>query len=256
MNVLVCVKHAVDESELKADESGKPKFQNAQMKMSTFDRNAVEEAVRIREAKGGSTAVMTLGVADARKTLREALAMGIDRGYIITANPDDHDALTTSYFLARAIGKIGGFDLVICAEGASDTYHGQVGSMIAAWSSLPHLAYARRIELKDGLVVCEETFEDRIEVARARLPAVVSVVSEINEARYPTLLQIMQASKKPIDEIALDSLANTVMPKRAVEIHEVKGQAMTRKGIIFEGSPEESAGKLVDALRKEGVLKN
>ncbi|MBI2648217.1 MAG: hypothetical protein HYW93_00985 [Thaumarchaeota archaeon] len=134
MNVLVCAKHAVDESELKADESGKPKFQNAQMKMSTFDRNAVEEAVRIREARGGSTAVMTLGVADARKTLREALAMGIDRGYIITTNPDDHDALTTSYFLARAISKIGGFDLVICAEGASDTYHGQVGAMIGASS--------------------------------------------------------------------------------------------------------------------------
>ncbi len=256
MNVLVCVKHAVDESELKADESGKPKFQNAQMKMSTFDRNAVEEAVRIREAKGGSTAVMTLGVADARKTLREALAMGIDRGYIITANPDDHDALTTSYFLARAIGKIGGFDLVICAEGASDTYHGQVGSMIAAWSSLPCLAYARKIGLKDGLIECEEALEDRIEVTRAKLPAVVTVVSEINEARYPTLLQIMQASKKPIDEIALDSLPGPDMPRRAVEVLEIKGQTMTRKGVIFEGTPEESGKKLTDALRKAGVLKN
>jgi electron transfer flavoprotein beta subunit len=256
MNVLVCVKHAVDESELKSDDSGRPKFQNAQMKMSTFDRNALEEAVRLKEANGGSTAVITLGVADARKTLKEALAMGIDQGYIITANPDGQDALTTSYFLARAIDKIGGFDLVICAEGASDTYHGQVGSMIAAWSSLPCLAYARKIAVKDGVIECEEALEDRIEVTRAKLPAVVTIVSEINEARYPTLLQIMQASKKPIEEFEPSSLVGPDIPNRSVEVVEVKGQAMTRKGVIFDGTPEESARKLVDALRKEGVFKN
>jgi electron transfer flavoprotein beta subunit len=164
--------------------------------------------------------------------------------------------LTTSYFLARAIDKIGGFDLVICAEGASDTYHGQVGPMIAVWSSLPCLAYARKIAVKDGVIECEEALEDRIEVTRAKLPAVVNVVSEINEASYPTLLQIMQASKKPIDEIALDSLSGPDVPRRAVEVLEIKGQKMTRKGVIFEGTPDESAKKLTETLRNEGVLKN
>lgn len=256
MNILVCVKHAIDESELKADDSGRPRFQNAQMKMSTFDRNAVEETVRIKEAKGGSTAVITLGVAEARKTLREALAMGVDKGYIIIANPDEHDALTTSYLLAKAVAKIGGFDLVLCAEGASDTYHGQVGTMIAEFAKIPHLAYARKLQVDGGAVVCEEAYEDRIEVVKARLPAVVSVVSEINEARYPTLLQIMQASKKPIEEFTPDSLAGPDTPKRSVDVVEVKGQTMTRKGVIFDGTPEESATKLVDALKKEGVIRN
>jgi electron transfer flavoprotein beta subunit len=263
MKVAVCVKHAIDESELKVDAQGRPQLQGAQTKMSTFDRNAVEEAVRIKEAKGGGTTttttttveIITLGAADAKKSIKESLAMGADAGRLIISPPEEHDTITTSYYLARAIQKIGGVDLVICSEGSSDTYHGYVGAMIAEWLSLPYIGYVRKIEIGKGMIRCEEALEDRVEVSEAPLPAVISVVSEINEPRYPTLLQIMQASKKPIEELKPDSLREGDAPKKLVEVSDIRVQASSRKRVIFEGSPEESAKKLIDELVKEGVLK-
>lgn len=255
MKVVVCVKHAIDESELKVDGQGRPQLQGAQTKMSTFDRNAVEEAVRIKESKGGTVDVLTMGAVDAKKSIKESLAMGADVGHIIVSSPPEHDTMTTSYYLARAIQAIGNVDLILCSEGSSDTYHGYVGAMIAEWLSLPYMGYARKIEVGEEKVRCEEALEDRVEVSESSLPAVVSVVSEINEPRYPTLLQIMQASKKPIEELMPDSLKDESAPVRLVEISEIKVQAVSRKRIIFEDPADESAKKLIAELVREGVLK-
>jgi len=79
-------------------------------------------------------------------------------------------------------------------------------------------------------------------------------VSEINSPRYPTLLQIMQASKKPMEEVALDSLKDAEAPRTAVTVREVKVQSMSRKKVVFEGAPQETSRSLVEALRKEGAL--
>ena len=255
MKIVVCVKHAIDESELKVDGQGRPQLQGAQTKMSTFDRNAVEEAVRVKESKGGTVDILTMGDPDARKSIKESLAMGADAGHLIASSPSENDTLTTSYYLARAIQKIGNVDLVLCSEGSSDTYHGYVGAMVAEWLSLPFIGYARKIEVGDGKIRCDEALEDRVEVCEASLPAVVSVVSEINEPRYPTLLQIMQASKKPIEELRADSLKGENAPVRLVEISDVTVQAVSRRRMIFEDPPEESARKLIAELIREGVLK-
>jgi electron transfer flavoprotein beta subunit len=255
MNVVVCVKHAVDESELKADGSGRPLLQGAQAKMSVFDRNAVEEGVRIRESKGGTVTILSVGEQEAKKTIKEALAMGADKGVAVIANPAELDTLMTSYLLAKATKRLGPADIVLCSEGSSDTYHGQVGPMLAEWLCLPFFGYARKVEIGQGTVRCEQALEDRVEVLEARLPAVISVVSEINEPRYPTLLQIMQASKKPLEEVKADSLRETDAPPRVVQVLDVKVQSMSRKNVIFEDPPDEAAEKLVEALRREGVVK-
>jgi electron transfer flavoprotein beta subunit len=254
MNIVVCVKHAIDEYELKIDEKGRPQLETAQRKMSAFDKNAIEEAIRIKESKGGQVSILTVGGSDSRKTIKEALAMGADKGCLVLTNPEEHDTLTTSYFLSKAVSKIG-FDLVLCAEGASDTYHGQVGAMMAEWSGLPYIGYARKIEIRGERVRCEVSLEDRIEVKETKMPAVISVVSEINEARYPTLLQIVHASKKPIEELTIDSLKDAKSPTRSIDVVNLTAQSVARKRIIFEDTPEEAAKRLIDALTKEGVLK-
>jgi electron transfer flavoprotein beta subunit len=253
MNVAVCVKHAVDEGELRADPSGRPQLQGALSKMSTFDRNAVEEAVRVKESKGGSVTVFSLGSQDWKKSMKEALAMGCDKGVAI-ASAAELDTLATSYYLARALQKAGPFDLILFSEGASDTYHGLVGPMVAEWLSLPFIGYARKVEVGEGAIKAEEAVDERVEVVEAALPAVVSVVSEVNSPRYPTLLQIMQASKKPMEELSLDSLRDERAPQSAVKVVAVTVQAVDRKKVLYEGPPQESAQKLLDALRKEGVV--
>jgi electron transfer flavoprotein beta subunit len=126
--------------------------------------------------------------------------------------------------------------------------------MTAEWLELPFLGYARKLDVGDGSVRCELALEEQEEVAEATLPAVVSVVSEINEPRYPTLLQIMQASKKPMEEVALDSLKDERVPPVRVTVTDVQAQALSRKRVVFEGSPEESSKKLVDALRRDGTI--
>ncbi len=253
MNVVVCVKHAIDESELRADSSGSPQLQGAQARMSTFDRNAVEEAVRIKEARGGAVTVVSLGSGDWKKSIKEALAMGADRAVAVNSS-GQLDALATSYFLSRAITRSGPFDVVILSEGSSDTYTGLVGPMTAEWLRLPFMGYVRKLEVREGTLRCELSLEEHDEIAESDLPAVVTVVSEINSPRYPTLLQIMQASKKPMEEVSLDSLKENDSPASRVQVGEVKVQAVSRKRVFLEGTPEESSRSLVEALRKEGVI--
>jgi len=258
MNIIVCVKHAVDESELKADGAGRPVLQGALAKMSTFDRNAVEEAVRIKEKKGGTITVISLGANEWKKSIKEALAMGCDRALAVNS-PLYFDALGASYYLARAAQKAGPYDLIICSEGSSDTYQGLVGPMLAEWLSLPFMGYVRKIEVDAaGVAQCELALEESVEVVEAKLPAVVTVVSEINSPRYPTLLQIMQASKKPIEEVTIEALSAGAVgdqpPVDRVKVLEIRAQAMNRKKVLFEDPPEEAAKKLLDALKIEGVL--
>jgi electron transfer flavoprotein beta subunit len=250
MNIVVCVKHATDENELQSDELGKPRLNPAPRKMATFDHNAVEAAIRLRDSKGGTVTVVSLGDTECKKTVKEALAMGADRGLVILSN-SNFDTLITSYYLAKAIQNLGTPDLILCSEGASDTYVGFLGPMLAEWMNLPFIGYAREIEMTENTIKCEEQLEDRTETMTAKLPAIISVVSEINEPRYTTLMQIIQASKKPIQEISLETLKPPDFPYTQVEVLDVSAETMNRKRIIFEGPYETVAKKLITALASE-----
>jgi electron transfer flavoprotein beta subunit len=253
MNIVVLVKSAVDEAELRADPSGHPVLKGAATKMSNFDMNGVEEAVKQKEANGGTVTVVTLGGAEAKKAIKEAMAMGGTRAVHILADPAP-DSLGTAYCLAQAIKKIGGVDLVVCSEGASDTYQGQVGAMVAEFLGMPFLAYAKKVETDRGKITCEQGFEGGVRVLAAKLPAVVSVVSETNVPRYPTLLQVMVAGKKLIEEVPFASFKGPDYPETGMEVLDVTVQSANRKRVLLDGSPEEAAKKLVDALKQEGVL--
>ncbi len=143
--------------------------------------------------------------------------------------------------------------MVLCSEGSSDIYSGLVPPMMGELLGLPYVGYARKVEVAGQTAKVERSFEDSVEVVEAPLPLVVSVVSEINEPRYPTLIQIMQAGKKPMEELAPDSLLPGSKPAPSLFVG-MKAQAMARKKVLFEGPPDETAKKLVDALASEGVL--
>lgn len=253
MRFAVCVKHAVDESELKIDSSGKPQLDGAPAKMGAFDKNAVEEALRLRTALGGEVVAVTVGKAEARKSLKEALAMGADKGVHVLADQGLLDPSRTSEWLAAAIAKTGPFDLVICSEGASDTYTGLVPPMVAERLGLPYVGYARKLEVSAQGVRAERSLEDSLESVESPMPCVVSVVSEINEPRYPTLIQIMQASKKPVEELHAEQLAGTGSSPPTTVLS-MTAQSSNRKRVVIEGSPDEAAEKLIVALEKEGVF--
>jgi electron transfer flavoprotein beta subunit len=253
MRIAVCVKQAVDETELKVSPDGTPLIAGAATKVSTFDKNAVEEALRLKSAGAGEVVVFTVGPPDARKAMKEALAMGADKGFHVVADAEKLDSMLVSQLLAKAIQRCGPFDATLCSEGSSDTYCGQVPPMLAENLGQPYAGYARKVELAGKAAKVERALEDRVEVVECPLPFVASVVSEINEPRYPTLIQIMQASKKPVEEATPQSLGLSDQ-QATVKVESMSAQQMNRKRVLIEGTPEEEAAKLVEALAKEGVI--
>jgi electron transfer flavoprotein beta subunit len=183
------------------------------------------------------------------------MAMGGTKAVHILAEPEAApDSLGTAYYLAKAIGRIGEVDLVVCSEGASDTYQGQVGAMVAEFLGLPLLAFAKNVEIKKGTIRCEQDLEEGARILETKLPAVLSVASGANVPRYPTLLQVMVASRKAIEDVELSSLKGADYPETEVEVLDVTLQPVNRKRVILEGSLEEAAKRLIESLRQEGVL--
>jgi electron transfer flavoprotein beta subunit len=254
MRIAVCVKHAVDETELKLDSTGKPQLASAIGKISAFDKNAVEEGVRQKAAHQGEIVIFTIGPPESQKTVREALAMGGDRGVLITADTLAIDTLRTASLLAAAIKKSGPFDLVLCSEGSSDTYSGQIPPMLAEMLGAAFVGYARKIEINGQTARIERSLEDSVEVVETPIPLVTSVVSEINEPRYLTLIQIMQAKKKQVEELNGQQLLPEDPAHGHVSVLSISAQQSTRKHIMIEGTPDDAAAKLIDTLTKDGVL--
>jgi electron transfer flavoprotein beta subunit len=252
LRIAVLVKQALDETEMKSDEQGRPRLEGTPGKVSTFDKNAIEEGLKLKGTQG-EVVVFTVGGPDAKKSMKEALAMGADRGVLIDDPSSKDDSLRTAEVLAAAVKKAGGFDLVLAAEGSSDTYSGFVGPMVGETLGLPYVGYARKVEAGLGSLKVERALEDSVEEVEARTPCVVSVVSEINEPRYPTLIQIMQASKKPVEEARGEELVPPGKRGRP-RVVSMSVQSSNRKHVMIEGGPDEAAAKLVEVLKKDGVL--
>ncbi|MCX9084151.1 MAG: electron transfer flavoprotein subunit beta/FixA family protein [Candidatus Methanoperedens sp.] len=227
-DIIVCLKQIYDLSQIRADtSSGRPITEGVARKISDFDRNALEEALKIKEKHGGKVLALICGARDAAK---EALAMGADEA-IIYQSPEGIDYLGTTSILAGYIQKIK-YELILCGEASIDEYSFQAGPRLAQALGIPVLTYARRIELKDNEIIVERELEDRYEVSKTRLPALVTVTKEINQPRVPTLLQILGASKKPITEI------NPIKPEVGIEILSIQAVEMKRKEIVIKDIDE------------------
>lgn len=259
--IIVCLKQAVDVSQLKADPSTRRLITTGvPRKISDFDKNALEEAVRLKEQLGCEVVTLTVSPEDAKTLIREALAMGADKGFFIN-DEDLHgsDTLTTSIVLAEAIKKIGQFDLILCGEASIDGFSAQIGPRLAEILKIPVVTYARKINVEGTIVTLERVLEDRYETVKAETPMVVSVTKEINEPRIPSLMAIMKASKKEIVVWNLTDLnlsnEGVGVSGSAVKIVEVVAPKVERKKVVIEGeNPDEVAEKLVEALLKEGVV--
>ncbi|MBM2833507.1 MAG: hypothetical protein HW406_668 [Candidatus Brocadiaceae bacterium] len=226
MDIIVCLKQIYDLSQIKVDTTTKyPITEGVARKISDFDKNALEEALRIKEKHGGNVLALIGGTKEAAK---EALAMGADEAVIYSA---DSDSLGTATILAEIIQKMK-YDLILCGEASIDEFSFQIGPRLAQALGIPVLTYARKMELKDNEVVVERNLENRYEVAKARLPALVTVTKEINEPRIPTLLQILGASKKKITEISLEK------QEAGIETLRVTAIEMKRKEVILKDIEE------------------
>ena len=253
MNIIICAKQVVDVSEMKVDPSTKkPILQGVPQKISDIDKNAMEEAIKIKDKQGGKITVVTVGPADAKERIKELLAMGADEGVLIPI-PDKCDYRVVSTLLAEAIKKIGEYDIVLCGEASIDMFSGQIGPRLAGLLNIPQITYAQSINVDKDKAVAERNMGDKSVTTESSFPVLITVTKEINEPRLPSLMQILGAANKPINEWSADSLTKKLEPK--VETLELKGVSMERKNIVYKDDVDDSVNKLVDSLAKEGVLR-
>jgi electron transfer flavoprotein beta subunit len=205
VKIVVCVKEIpnpeIASSVFRVDEAAKKvvPLTGLALVMSPFDAQAIEAALRIKEAVAEtSITLLTLGPESARTTIRNGLSLGADEA-VLLADPtfEEGDSYTTARVLASAIRKIGDCDLVLTDRQAADSDCGVVGCGIAELLDLPVVTYARRIEVRDGRVIVERVLEDGFETVEAALPAVVTISHELGAVRPASLRETMKTARKP-----------------------------------------------------------
>jgi electron transfer flavoprotein beta subunit len=203
MNVVVLLKQVPDTTDVRIDrETNTLIREGVPSIINPFDMYAIEEGLRLRERAGGAGAVtvMSMGPPQVEASLREAIALGVDDAVLLSDRAfAGSDTWSTSYTLAAGIRKRGAFDLVLCGKQAIDGDTAQVGPGVAQFLDVPQVTHARKIDVgPDGVATVERLMDDGTDVLRVALPAVISVVKEINDPRLPSLKGKMRAKKAEI----------------------------------------------------------
>jgi electron transfer flavoprotein beta subunit len=225
--------------------------------INPFDEYAIEEGLRQQEKQGGEVIALSMGPVTATDNIRKALAIGADRGILVTDPAlEGSDAIGTARVLAAALKKLG-FDLVLFGSAAADSYGGVVPAAVAEFLGLPLLSFASKLEIADGKARIERAAETGYQTAEATLPALVSVIQTINVPRYPSMKGIMGAKKKPIDTFSLADLGVDAAQVGVAGARE-KATGSTpvdtqRKGEIITGN-EGAADRIVAFLVEQKVL--
>lgn len=255
MDIIVCLKQVPDLQQIRIKrETREPVTEGAPFIFGQFEKNALEEAVRLREKHGGKVIALALGNSKLKDNIIEALAMGADEAVILN-DPAlaGGGSASTAQILAAAIGKIEKFDLILMGEGSADNYSGQVTSRLAELLGVPQITYVREVQVEGNRIRATRDLEDALEVVEADLPVVVSATSELNTPRLPPLTAILKASKKPIRNM---SSADLGVKSAAPVVKTLSNLApeQERKQVLFEGDADKAVDELVKALQKEGVL--
>jgi electron transfer flavoprotein beta subunit len=248
MKVLVAVKRVIDYNvkiRVKADNSG-VETANVKFSMNPFDEIAVEEAVRLKEAgKATEIVVVSIGPAAAQETLRTALAMGADRGVLVSTD-EEVQPLAVAKLLKAVVDKEQP-GLVILGKQAIDDDSNQTGQMLAALLGWAQGTFASKVVINDGSTEVTREVDGGLETVRLALPAIVTTDLRLNEPRYASLPNIMKAKKKPIDTLAPADLGVDIAP-RLVTL-KVEEPAKRKAGIKVA-----DVAALVDKLKNEAKV--
>lgn len=258
MKIVVCMKETLDTTKEKRfgpDMRLERPKENAII--NPFDEYTIEEGLRQQEKHGGEVIVLCMGPATATDTIRRALAMGADRGVLVTDPAlGGSDAVGTARVLAAALTRIG-YDLAIFGSAAADAYGGVVPAAVAELLGAPLLSWAGKLDVDGGTARIQRQADIGTQTAEAPLPALVSVVKAINDPRYPSMKGIMQSKKKPVDTMTLADLGLAAGQAGADGAGErVLGAtpvSMQRKGEMYLGN-EGAAQRILDFLIEQKVL--
>src|SRR5208283_3217519 len=257
MNIIVLVKrigHMIELDEDAIRESSR------EPRINGTDKNAVEEAVRLREKHGGRVITITMGSTNSQDILRETLAMGADEAVLLCDDAfEGSDPHATVTVLEAAITKILDYDLIICGAYSDDMYAFQIGPRIAEVCNLPQITYATRIIIEGRRVIAERDIEFENQTVEAKLPCLITVLPELNEPRRPSSDDWTTASSKSItvwDAADLSLTEDEVgFNGSLIDVLRSTRFSVSKKPVALQGEEQEVIGKIVDVLKREGVLR-
>ncbi len=259
MNILVFVKRVPDtESKIRIQADGKGIVEEGlNFIISPYDEYAVEEALRLREAKGGKVTAISVGKEEALLILRKCLAMGVDEAILIKDTaPESFDGLKTAAAIASLVKKrFPDFDLLLFGKQSFGADNAQVPAMVAELLGIPQVNVVVKLIIEGQEGVAFREIEGAQEKVVFSLPAVISAQKGLNEPRYETLKGIMAAKKKEIPVIPLEELElSELFLNPGIEVIKLETPPAKKAGRIIQLAPEEAAKEIVRFLREEAKI--
>ncbi|MEO7908399.1 MAG: electron transfer flavoprotein subunit beta/FixA family protein [Roseiflexaceae bacterium] len=257
MHIVVCMKQVPRDNSVKINADLSINAEGIEQIMNLFDEYAVEEALQWNEKLGGKVTILSLGPDAWKEQIRRALAMGATDALLLS-DPSFAalDVLGAARAVAAAITKLGDVDLVIAGRNSTDDESGAFGPALARSLGWPQLTYVGKIvELDEGKrIVAERHLEEQIETVESRLPAVVTVVKDINEPRYPSLLRIKRVAKVDIPVWGVAELGLNAEAAGASIAARVPPPPRAKGDIIQGADAAEKVRALVDKLIESQVI--
>jgi len=261
MKVVVMIKQVPDTTEVKLDpKTGTLIREGVPSIINPEDKNALEEALKLKESQGAHVVVVSMGPPQAEDALREALAMGADEAILLTDRAfAGADTWATATALGYALKKIGDFSLVLSGRQAIDGDTAQVGPQLAEFLKVPQVTYVRKFTVEGDSVNAERVLEDGYEQIQAKLPALLTIVKEANVPRYPHAGAIMSAYREQqvlrwgVKEIDADP-EKLGLKGSPTQVKRSFSPPPKEPGQVLKGGPPEAAKDLVAILRGKNVV--
>lgn len=258
MKIAVCVKVAPNPDQynlIRLDPETKTLVrEGVDSVISSTDLHSIEAAIQIKEKLGGTITLISMGPPSNEKQLREGLSYGCDDAVLVSDRAlGGADALATSYTLAKAIEKCGGFDLVLLGNASDDGSTAHVPSQLGEWLGLPHITDVISLEVSEGSVLAAKELDGGVNTYKVALPTVIGVTKRVNKVRHPSVMGIFSAKKKPMITLTaadLDGLDESRIglagsPTQAEGYHEA---SFGRECVEIEGSEVEKSAEVVRVL--------
>jgi electron transfer flavoprotein beta subunit len=260
MNIIVCVKQVPGTNEVKMNkETNTIIREGIESIINPFDTYAIEEALKLKDEFWGKVTALSMGIPQTAELLKQAMALGVDEAFLLSDRAfAGADSLATSYALSMGVKKIKEYDLIICGKQATDGDTAQVGPSLAEKLDIPHITYVSKIEeIKNGYLRCQRLTTNGYEIIEATLPALITVVEDLNVPRLPSIKNLRQAINKEVTTLtSVDVNADTKFtglngsPTQVVKTFIPEFNVSSE---IIDGTPDKQAEKLVDRLLSLGL---
>lgn len=258
MDILVCIKQVPGTSKVEVDPiTGVLKRDGIDSKMNPYDLYALETALRLKEQKGGTIKVITMGPPQASEVIREAYMMGADKGAIVTDRKfAGADVLATSYTISQGVRKMGNFDLILCGKQTTDGDTAQVGPEMAEYLEIPHIANVLSIlEVKENSIIVEMDMPNTVEVAEVKFPCLLTVEKDIYQPRLPSYRKKTETKDKPIITITLNDFEDKNEKKYGLsgsptQVERIFPPAVNTDKEMWIGAVEDLTEKVISKLKQ------